>query len=167
MKAIMKANLMMTNLFFKKKNRLIQIKIKWTERKSKNTNATKDKEEKKNNDNLKTKEKKYAIFNQINKDHKKYKPWAALAELNKDYSKYVKCNCCNTEMLIQSLYGQTWHLKSSTHIDKEKEHSHDTNKNKIIDKNVGLINDSNCKRIKMIEYDFCNLLTDQFAIFRC
>ena len=60
-------------------------------------------------------------------------------------------------MLIPSLYGET-HLKSSTHIDKKKEHIHDTNKNQIIDKNVELSNNSNYKRIKMVEYGFYNFL---------
>ena len=116
------------------------------------------KEEEKSNSDPKTKERKPVIFNWINKEHKKYKAWAALPELIKDYAKYIKCSWCNAEMLIQSLYGETGHLKTSTHIDKEKEHYQDKNKNEIIEKNVELIDDSSCKKLKMLEYYFCNLL---------
>ena len=49
-------------------------------------------------------------------ESRKYKPWAIKSEKGE---KYVKCTYCDTDVLVDSLYGSNGHLNTKYHVKKE------------------------------------------------
>ena len=56
------------------------------------------------------------------KTSKKYRPWVAKPLDHKDNEYFVRCIWCETEILVDSLYGTGGHINNPAHLKKEEDH---------------------------------------------
>jgi len=99
-----------------------------------------------------TSSKKIGMFNPLwlNPQSHKYRSWAMESKEGKDR---VYCKWCDKDILINSLYGVTGHLKKAEHL-KHQETWNQENPNENLSDEI----DSTTKKMKLFEYDFCSLI---------